>query len=791
MSKPGLKKQQKQKARQERLRKAKAGHEAGQNLAWYADDAYIYFTNGEWQACIEMCRKALRVNPDHVPTLNRYAYALGKVNDLAGRLAVERKLAVLLPEKLPALYNCAILEYQTGEYASALKTSEKLQGLKGLQPGLKKAIAQLQQDCRLRMERGQLIRSQAAPEPASRQARQSTEASNPAKAESPAAAPPSLLPAETRLDYVEPVIRFTFPLAAVQLLSPDGAMQPVDTLFWLRQRIGYEHLRMRQEFEELLCLHELSNIQHFGYQQETVRKALKLFHGRVLLADEVGLGKTIEACMIVKEYLLRGMIKSVLVLCPPALVVQWSQEFSSKFGIKAVHLPDAALMRRNKEWFWSQNIVIVSLHTAKGKTHAASVVERDWDMVVVDEAHHLKNRRTQSWKFINEIKKKFILLLSATPVQNDLSELYNLITLLKPGLFPLEREFKRQYVNPKDPRQPLNTDALRLLMRDVMIRNTRAGCGVTFTKRFAQTMVIPPSPPEREIYREICDIVRELHEEADFRLGTNLRLLMERAGAHLPGTVPLLRALRKSLDRKDTGGAKADPRIIERINSLSQAVTTTQAGNSKAARLTELLSMSQERTIVFCRHKSTLDHLGESLCRISRPLCTFHGGLPAEVKSRNLELFKEQEGAVLLSSESGGEGHNLQFCNTIVNFDLPWNPMSLEQRIGRIHRIGQRRDVFVFNLCYADTLEEKILHLLEKKVRMFELVVGEVDSILGNLEEQGGFEAVVLDLWIKNQEAGERDRSFDRLGRELESYREQYGSTKQLDHDLFGEDLET
>jgi superfamily II DNA/RNA helicase len=145
---------------------------------------------------------------------------------------------------------------------------------------------------------------------------------------------------------------------------------------------------------------------------------------------------------------------------------------------------------------------------------------------------------------------------------------------------------------------------------------------------------------------------------------------------------------------------------------------------------------------------------------------------------------------VLLCTESGGEGRNIQFCNTLINFDVPWNPMAIEQRIGRIDRIGQQREVFVFNLVTRGTLEEQVLRLLDEKISMFELVVGEVGAILGGLDEDRDFTELVLDAWLETTEAT-RGAAFDTLGERLDDARRQHDDAKVLDDALFGQDFET
>jgi superfamily II DNA/RNA helicase len=144
---------------------------------------------------------------------------------------------------------------------------------------------------------------------------------------------------------------------------------------------------------------------------------------------------------------------------------------------------------------------------------------------------------------------------------------------------------------------------------------------------------------------------------------------------------------------------------------------------------------------------------------------------------------------VLLCTESGGEGRNVQFCNTLINFDLHWNPQALEQRIGRIHRIGQQREVFVFNLAVKGTIEDRILGILDEKINMFELVVGEIQSILGELDEGEDFAELVLSAWLQESDV-HREQAFDELGGRLLKARADYEEVKTYDHELFGEEFE-
>jgi len=196
-----------------------------------------------------------------------------------------------------------------------------------------------------------------------------------------------------------------------------------------------------------------------------------------------------------------------------------------------------------------------------------------------------------------------------------------------------------------------------------------------------------------------------------------------------------------------------------------------------------------EKKLVFVHYRETLDHLAALLRAAGIPFARFEGGLSGPDKDAAIAAFRDHA-SVLLCTQSGGEGRNIQFCNTLINFDVPWNPMAIEQRIGRIDRIGQIREVFVFNLVTRGTLEEQVLHLLDEKISMFELVVGEVGAILGGLEEDQDFAELVLDAWLQATEAG-RAEAFDSIGRRLDEARQQHEGAKALDDALFGQDFET
>ncbi len=196
-----------------------------------------------------------------------------------------------------------------------------------------------------------------------------------------------------------------------------------------------------------------------------------------------------------------------------------------------------------------------------------------------------------------------------------------------------------------------------------------------------------------------------------------------------------------------------------------------------------------DKKMVFVHHRETLERLGALLEAAGMRFEQFDGSMSGPEKDRAVERFRD-ETPLLLCTESGGEGRNLQFCNTMINFDLPWNPMAIEQRIGRLHRIGQKREVFIFNLVARNTIEEYVLRILDEKINMFELVVGEIDSILGEMEESQEFAEMIFSAWVKTSEL-ERDSTFDEIGERVSEAKRQYEAVKTLDENLFGDEFAT
>jgi SNF2 family DNA or RNA helicase len=534
-------------------------------------------------------------------------------------------------------------------------------------------------------------------------------------------------------------------------------------------------------FDRLIALPLVRDIELLEHQIRTANTVLRRFRGRAMLCDEVGLGKTIEAGLVVSELMIRGLVRSVLVLVPPSLIEQWQGETRRKFSIELISHDDPAFRERGSSAWSEFDRVIASTHTAKREPHRSSILARRWDMVIVDEAHHLRNCNTQAWKFASEIQKQFILLLTATPVQNNLEELFNLVTLLEPGLLSTARQFQRHFVDKRDKLTPRNLDELHGLLAEVMIRNRRSTVGLQFTRRWAKTEYLRLSPPEHALYQDVTGFVRGHLRAAKAKEGgalnrmalLSLQMAMGSSSQSAAGT------LRKIADQPKL---PADDRA--RLVDLADRALA-QHESTKIGRLLGLLDEVGDKMVIFTQFRATQELIERRLIEAGYDVAVFHGGLSRLEKEAAIERFRGPA-RLLLCTEAGSEGRNLQFAHAVCNFDLPWNPMKIEQRIGRLSRIGQTHDVYVFNLVAASTVEAAVLHLLEAKLNMFELVIGEVDMILGNLEDEREFQEVVADLWADSTDQDDFAHRIEELGDRLLEAKRAYFEQRALDDKLFG-----
>jgi SNF2 family DNA or RNA helicase len=524
-------------------------------------------------------------------------------------------------------------------------------------------------------------------------------------------------------------------------------------------------------FDRLLAWPVLHGVARYDHQERTALRVLRDLRGRAILADEVGLGKTIEAGLVLKEYAVRGLVHRVLVLTPAALTDQWREEMETKFALPF------AVLRSTRDWE-RKPFLIASMDTAKREPHRRAAQARPWDLIVVDEAHRLKNRYSLNWRFVSGLSKKYMLLLTATPVQNDMDELFNLVTLLKPGQLQTYDRFLERYVASPDRRVPMRVSELRGRLREVMVRNRR-GIAFTLPPRRVHSLAVRLSPAERRLYDDVTDFVRDAYWSVSGRLPWTARLtlivLQREIGSSTFAVAETLRRLAQSpLFRSDER---------ERLEDLRRDAAAI-ASNVKAGRLREFLESIDEKVLIFTQYLRTLQYLQGVLEADGHRVAAYHGGLSPSAKDAAVRTFRG-DADIFLSTEAGGEGRNLQFARTVVNYDLPWNPLRIEQRIGRVHRLGQEREVHVVNVWAEDTVEANLIELLDRKIHMFELVVGELDLILGNLDERRSFEDLMMDIWVLRQ-AEDRRSALRRLGESLVRARAQYEDVKDVNDAVLG-----
>jgi len=616
---------------------------------------------------------------------------------------------------------------------------------------------------------------------------------------------------------------------------------------------------------DLVAMNE-SRVDLKPHQVGVVHRVVSNYPHRFLLCDEVGLGKTIEAGMILKELRARGAASRALVIAPPSLLRQWQFELKSKFNESfSILNSDTVKYLRSAEGFDGNpfqryDSVIVSSKWISTPRWAKFAAEVPWDMIIVDEAHHARvrgkgrsRRETRLYKAVKQLvapdvfSKRAALLLTATPMQLDSGELYSLIELLDPALFPTERHFDdhrsgviglSQLVHelgehgapPTGPdRDPVianisgwlgvpggdvenrlelgqaGVDDLcsqlssRHLLSEILIRNRKKIIG-GFKGRKAHRWEVNLSDVERTAHEAVQKYVLEGYAKAEmdsdravtfvmvifqkllasstWALRSSLAKRREKLEALVANpqmhvgeqltTDDLEAQLEDDQEDIDVGIAQISSDNAEEARSLGQLIELLDAipSDSKAdtlvAHLHELRTLEPDaKVLLFTEFRGTQKYLKERLEGSGWNVQLFHGQLKAEEKDLAVDAFRTAtEPSILISTEAGGEGRNFQFCHLLVNYDLPWNPMRVEQRIGRVDRIGQEHEVQIFNFWVRETVEERVLTVLDSRIKIFEETVGGLDPILGETES---------DLRKIVQMGGEKQKvELDKLERKLE-----------------------
>ncbi|NCB38123.1 MAG: DUF2075 domain-containing protein, partial [Erysipelotrichia bacterium] len=379
--------------------------------------------------------------------------------------------------------------------------------------------------------------------------------------------------------------------------------------------------------EELLSLKTCFGVNTYFHQVQTAKMVMEKLNGRALLADEVGLGKTIEAGLILKEYLLRGMARKVLILTPASLITQWQQELKTKFDLSFKNHLEI------NDWEESE-LVIASLDTAKSQKNQSTVQNIKYDLLIVDEAHKLKNKKTKNWKFVNSINTKYLLMLTATPIQNDMIELFNLISILRPGHLSTVQKFKDEFLAERDKRLPKNSVRLRQMLSEIMIRHRRADTLIKFPQRFVHTHSVELNPDEADLYRELTDFIRKRY----FTLPTHknprginrltLILLQKLMGSST-------HALAKALDKMIASNFYKDDfdHSLKKLLDMAKNVKHSKKGQI----LMEIVRSLNEKVIIFTQFRGTQDYLVKMLEEDGYSVAVFNGQLSQADKDRCIE----------------------------------------------------------------------------------------------------------------------------------------------------------
>ncbi|MBS9779226.1 MAG: DEAD/DEAH box helicase family protein [Moraxellaceae bacterium] len=564
----------------------------------------------------------------------------------------------------------------------------------------------------------------------------------------------------------------------------------------------------------------------------------------VVLADEVGLGKTIEASLVLCQYWAEYRRK-ILIICPASLRKQWANELQDKFNLPVQVLDSVTWKKLRKQDIYNpfdnNKISIISYPFAVRMEYELSKIM--WDMVVMDEAHKLRNAHKTSNKTGNSLKKSLPahkkLLLTATPLQNRLTELYGLSTVIDSHLFGDEKGFRRQYVlseNLSGLKKRLEQFVHRTLRKDVLEY-------VPYTKRHALTIPFTPSSQEQRLYE---DITAYLQEEFSYAFPIQQRhlitivlrkLLASSTSAVITTLESIQRRLQAMLDKQnldedwigqlisddDLDGDAFDEigdeleseeatvdvellkREIDKVESYLKYARTIKEDEKSHALLTALSSGfakmaemgAKKKAVIFTESRRTQSYLINYLEAhgFAGKVVSFNGSNNSTVntgiyknwlakhqgsdrltgssaidrRSSLIDFFKN-EAEIFIATEAASEGVNLQFCSLVINYDLPWNPQRVEQRIGRCHRYGQEFDVVVVNfLNKNNAVDTRIMELLGEKFALFEGVFGASNEILGTIGSGVDFENRIYDIYEKCRTAEEIEASFAQLRADLEA----------------------
>ena len=581
-----------------------------------------------------------------------------------------------------------------------------------------------------------------------------------------------------------------------------------------RLRIAAEDLSRRRpadQPERIARALRKASIDLNPHQVEAAVEALRsLPKGGLVLADEVGLGKTIEAGLVLGQLVAENK-KRILVLAPASLRKQWANELWDKLGLKGTVVDG-----KTKDAIWDRpgEIVIASHPFAARRADAVRAIR--WDCVVIDEAHRLRGAHRGSKTALairDALEDRPKLLLTATPLQNGLGELYGLISLLDRDVLGPFNEFHRAFCSSTGPD---SVSTLRERVKPLVHRTLRRQVReyVRYTERISMLWKFSPTPAEQRLYDEVSEYLRDddtlaIHPTRRSLMVMVYRKLLASSPQAIGATLDKLAdGLEGRLDRGEYD-AECDEdeseliRIVEEDTDLvfeeptkERSPATPARMSGEMGRLRELAALAHscrrpakteallaaldrafteaisrgwpQKAVVFTESRRTQDALQATLLESNYRVAVLNGGSGgADQRAAIVENFRN-EAQVLILTEAGAEGLNLQFANLVVNYDLPWNPQRVEQRIGRCHRYGQTRDVVVLNFLANDNAAEtRLYELLEQKLELFDGVFGATDEPLGALADGAEFERSVFRIFQDSRSESDIKLAFDQFQAEL------------------------
>ena len=522
-------------------------------------------------------------------------------------------------------------------------------------------------------------------------------------------------------------------------------------------------------FDELLSLANLPEIAKMQHQKDAVLRALKQMRGRALLADEVGLGKTVEAGIFLKELLLRGLADKLLIICPSILLAaQWQSELYEKFGEIALvfgHDIDSSLA-------WECSRLITTYEMLRHPFHVEEILRQRYELLILDEAHFLNEEENADiLGTVRELQKKYFLMLSATPMHRSLKELYKIVTLLRPGHFSDEASFERDFMDSDDEMRAKNVGTLRGLLHQIMVRNRREDVtDYVFPRRKAVLKRLALSPEASSFYQGFRDFLKEsVVRVSNTAVLASVADLAERLCSSPDAFTKQINSLRQNRKVRQVLGEGFLQRLAQFGAECPDSIVKPKL--DATIETLERHSQSGERALAFSQFDETATYFYRRLQVTRLKSCCFLYDPRTTLGARQsaVRRLEDTPGGILVCPGEASEGLNLQVASLMVNLDLPWNPMKLDQRIGRIQRIGGKKDVLIVNLVLLGTIEEKIYEICDRRIQMFEAIVGHVEEILGNLEED--IEVLIRDFYLDRQiitDQGDEISAEDHLTRSID-----------------------